>query len=366
MSRNQAFEFKAEPTALSSNYKPLYRPRFSNVMHDQRVIRGKTINNPKLDERLVEMTKRQLYRREPDDQFDPSEILTPRPPEGKSYATTMTDPIYEALDTSSNYNNVKIQTDPALNVPITIKYNIRKTGVDSSTQVVEEDLKYVYNPKKLDSVVRVLLNKILEESRMEVLEENEFLAMQNAKNVFRQQKMKLLNQVQRIEQKEQRIAEEKQRRVVESQNANENAVWAHKKLVSRLFAKNVIEHAQKKSFSFLENRNTYFEQRYSNLYLKFLPWFFDNIEFGINKSQEIRTGLADTIEHLESHLLEKHNSVVRDHKMAIYKKIMNKTNITIDTRQRELNRDFSLPEDMEDLENKSDTIKEIRRHNTLN
>lgn len=366
MNRNPAFEFKAEPTTLSSSYKPLYRPRFNNVMHDQHIIRGKTINNPKLTERLTDMAKRQLYRNETEEKFDPTEILTPRPPLGRSYAAVMTDPIYETLDVPTNFNNVKIQTDPALNVPITIKYNIRKTGVDSSTQVQEEDLKYVYNPKNLNTVVRVILNKVLEESRMEVLEENEFLAMQNAKNAFRQQKMKLLNQVQRIEQKEQRLKEEKQRRVVESRNATENTIMAHKKLVSRLFAKYVIGHTHKKTFAFFDNRDEFFERRYTDLHLKFVPSFLDSIEYSINRSNDVKTRLIETIDLLNAQVVNNHLLVVEERKTKMYQALMEKNDTMIDSRIKELNRNFSLPDDVSDFMDLRDKVKDIRRTNTLN
>ena len=321
MIEKHSYRFKAKPMLLSSKFKPLKKKNYQNLMHDDSIIRGKTINNPKLQERITKLNIQKEYRKHyKEEEFDPEEILTPRTVPGRVNANTMTDHVYEILDNSENLVDAKIQTDPALNIPIVIKYNVKKTGVDSGTQISEEDLKHVYNPKKLDNIVRVILNKVLEESRMEVLEENEFKAMEHAKKTFRQQKMKLLNQVQRIEQKEKRLEEERDRRTKQAEKVKENDLMSHKKLVARLFSKSIVGHAEKRVFDFFNTQVDFFEQKTIVLNLKFIPDFLDNIDYNLVRSKEMKEQVLETIAFVNKKYVDKHNGCIRRRKYAIFEK----------------------------------------------
>lgn len=321
MTEKQAYRFKAKPMLLSSKFRPLKKKTYQNLMHDDSIIRGKTINNPKLQERIYKLNIEKQYNNQyREEEFDPEEILTPRTVPGRVNANTMTDHVYEILDRSEKLVDAKIQTDPALNIPIVIKYNVNKTGVDSGTQIDENDLKHVYNPKKLDNIVRVVLNKVLEESRMEVLEENEFKAMEHAKKTFRQQKMKLLNQVQRIEQKEKRLEEERDRRVVQAEKVKENDLLSHKKLVARLFSKSIVGHAEKRVFEFFHNQVDFFEQKTAVLNLKYIPDFLDNIDYNLIRSKEMKEQVLETIAFVNKKYVDRHNGSIRRRKYALFER----------------------------------------------
>ena len=60
--------------------------------------------------------------------------------------------------------------------------------MDQAIQVEEEDCLIDFD-FQIQSVLRVLMNKILEESRFELLEELEVINMASQREVFRQKKM---------------------------------------------------------------------------------------------------------------------------------------------------------------------------------
>eukprot|EP00966_Prymnesium_polylepis_P069710 1620830-Prymnesium_polylepis.1 len=86
-----------------------------------------------------------------------------------------------------------------------------KTGVDVSTQIYDGDL-FDFDAE-VEPILEVLVGKTLEQSMMEVMEEEELANMRTHQEHFEQIRNTELAETQRLEEAEKRRTEEKQRRV---------------------------------------------------------------------------------------------------------------------------------------------------------
>ena len=86
-----------------------------------------------------------------------------------------------------------------------------KTGVDVETQIYEGDL-FDFD-MEVEPILEVLVGKTLEQSMMEVMEEEELANMRAHQEHFEQIRNAELAETQRLEEAEKRRSQEKERRV---------------------------------------------------------------------------------------------------------------------------------------------------------
>lgn len=139
-----------------------------------------------------------------------------------------TEPILEHLTDKPDMRENETQTDLLLNKP---PVTYKKKFVDDSvrhqtTQILAEDNLIDFNVE-VEPILSVLLTKLLEQSRMEVLEEEEMRIAKEQKRSFEQIKVSELAEVQRLEANEKRLEEEmvslaKNR---EEENCNQSSLW---------------------------------------------------------------------------------------------------------------------------------------------
>ena len=193
----------------------------NNIMFDRRVVRGNTYaaqvvtqNAHREVERLRTENERTLKhetrcRRK-------GELGSPAaPPAVKSRANieAQTDTFLEELSDRPIEMQIATQTESFMDRPPSPLFIPSKTGVDKETEIPPGDL---FNfDLEVKPVLEVLVGKTLRSSMLEVVEEEELIAIQRRQREFEQMRNAEFIEVQRLDAEASRRFAEKQRRVAQ-------------------------------------------------------------------------------------------------------------------------------------------------------
>ena len=170
--------------------------------------------------------------------------------------------------------------------PKTPLYKSKKPQKDKSTQILRNDKILFDFENMVESILEVMVAKVLEISKIEIFEEN-FLAKKNfEEKKFRRKRNAEILKTQRMVDRNERYLQEKERRVLENQIYYENLKKVHRKMYSRNFVKKmlffgleeeVLENLEgKKCFGFCKNElvkvlvNCEYKRKSEDIVLKFL------------------------------------------------------------------------------------------------
>ncbi len=130
----------------------------------------------------------------------------PEPGPGRSHFSVNTEPVNIKIKPRPITFNIEVQTDEYIDRPQTPLFWPEKTGVDVFTQIEDGEL---FNfDEEVEPILNCLLSKILEQSRMEVLEEEEIKDMKVKQRYFEEIRNRELMEVQRLEDAEKRKFDE--------------------------------------------------------------------------------------------------------------------------------------------------------------
>ena len=135
---------------------------------------------------------------------------TPPPQRGREHIEIQTEEYIEHLTDKPPEYEIETQTDFYIDRPLPRLFVPKKTGTDRETQIYQGDL-FDFD-EEVDQILEVLVNKSLEQSRMEVLEEEELKKLKAEHQRYEQRRFAELAEVQRLEAKERRQVEELERR----------------------------------------------------------------------------------------------------------------------------------------------------------
>lgn len=121
------------------------------------------------------------------------------------------------------------------------------------------------------------MNKILEESRFELLEELEVINMASQRETFRQKKMIQLNQVQRQLTALERERNEVQRREEQQALFKLKRRKMHEKLVARTLAKKMVQTVNLASLNFMDDKSLFFDMKNLKFYQDLLPQMYEGV-----------------------------------------------------------------------------------------
>lgn len=145
--------------------------------------------------------------------------------------------------------DIDTQTDPFIDRPPSPHYIPQKTGVDKETQILEGEL---FNfDLEVEPILEVLVGKTLEQSMMEVLEEEELANMRAHQQKFEQLRNAELAETQRMEAAEKRRVDEKERRKAQERARVQKEQQAKEKLAARSFAQEYLRGLQSSVFGSL-------------------------------------------------------------------------------------------------------------------
>lgn len=152
---------------------------------------------------------------------------TPEPKDKHQNIPIQTSPEKVELVDKPPDREVDAQTDFYIDRPPTPRFIPTKTGQDRETQI--EDGELFDFDVEVEPILQVIVGKTLEQSRMEVLEEEELEAMRSHAREFERLRDAQLIETQRMESEEKRRADEIDRRKLEAKIVFEQKKIAHQK-----------------------------------------------------------------------------------------------------------------------------------------
>lgn len=200
---------------------------------------------------------------------------TPNPVEGRKHIDVQTEQYLEELTDRPVEVEIDTQTDAFMDqlpAPIFIPM---KTGVDVETQIYDGDL-FDFDAE-VEPILEVLVGKTLEQSMMEVMEEEELANMRTHQEHFEQIRNTELAETQRLEEAEKRRTEEKQRRVEQEKQRVKQEQDVTEKVAARTFTKGFLSQLQSQVVQNLADAGFFFDPLETEVTNNFIPWLMDSM-----------------------------------------------------------------------------------------
>ncbi|XP_012502264.1 PREDICTED: radial spoke head protein 3 homolog [Propithecus coquereli] len=270
--------------------------RYGNIMYDRRVIRGNTYAlqtgqlpgqpDPLELQRQQQAKRRALARKRAQEQLRPR---TPEPVEGRKHMDVQTELYLEEIADRIIEVDMECQTDAFLDRPSTPLFIPAKTGKDVDTQILEGEL---FNfDLEVKPMLDVLVGKTIEQSLLEVMEEEELANLQAMQYAYEEIQNIELAEVQRLEEQERRHREEKERRKHQQWEIVNKHKETSQKIAARAFAQRYLADLLPSVFSSLRDSGYFYDPIERDIEIGFLPWLMNEVEKTMEYSMVGRTVL---------------------------------------------------------------------------
>merc|ERR1712159_467012 len=275
-----AYQFASEPRAVAPRAKFREPESISNanIMWDRRVVRGNTyaaqiVATAAPD--VVQQLQRDVQDQTHPKQRDANEFRapTPEPVQGRHHIDVQTDAYLEEVSDKVPEHDVDTQTDEFLDRPASPLFIPIKTGVDKETQIMEGDL-FDFE-LEVEPFLDVLVGKTLEQSMMEVMEEEELAELRAHQEEFVQLRNAELAETQRMEEAERRKFEEKERRLAEERERVAKEKVLKEKISAAAFAKNYMGGIESAVLERLSKMAYFYDPVEREVETDFMPWIVD-------------------------------------------------------------------------------------------
>ena len=162
-----------------------------------------------------------------------------------------------------------VQTDPLPEPPVPVLIWPEKTGIDVETQVNDGDL---FNfTQEVKPLVSIIVSKTLEDSRREVLEEEEIKVMKEQQEKYKKYNEEEENRIKEIEKDENEKYEEMRKKNENKKERIEMTKKFQRKLYSRIKGKQYIKKILSETHTFLHERGLYKTSDANDFYTDLLP-----------------------------------------------------------------------------------------------
>merc|ERR1711976_137033 len=260
-------------------------------MYDKRIVRGNTYAQHTLPasaqpdpieiQRQQEARRRAIAKKRAKQQLRPK---SPEPVEGRKHIDVQTELYLEELSDRMEEADVETQTDAFLDRPPSPLFVPAKTGVDIATQILEGDL-FDFDVE-VKPILEVLVGKTVEQSLLEVMEEEELANLRAQQRAFEEMRNAELVEQQRLEEQERRHREEKERRMKQQREILRKERETSDKIAARAFAQSYLADLVPYVFGTLSDNGYFYDPVERDVEEGFLPWLMDRVEEQINKQVE--------------------------------------------------------------------------------
>jgi len=245
-------------------------------MWDRRVVRGNTYAAQIVATAAPDVV--QQLQKDVQDQNRPKQggttaefrAPTPEAVQGRHHIDVQTDAYLEEVSDKVPEHEVETQTDEFLDRPASPMFIPIKTGVDKETQILEGDL-FDFE-LEVEPILDVLVGKTLEQSMMEVMEEEELAELRAHQEEFVQLRNAELAETQRMEEAERRKFEEKERRLKQERERLEREQVLKEKVAAAAFAKNYMSGIESSVLDRLSKMAYFYDPIEREVETDFMPW----------------------------------------------------------------------------------------------
>lgn len=164
----------------------------------------------------------------------------------------------EELTDRVEETEIATQTDAFLDRPPSPLFIPPKTGVDATTQI--EDGELFDFDQEVKPILEVLIGKTMEQSLMEVMEEEELDRLRDHQREFEELRSAELAEVQRMEEQARRREEEKDKRMAEQRQAVLAQKATAEKIAARAFAQSYLSDLVPSVFTSLNEGGFFFDR----------------------------------------------------------------------------------------------------------
>ncbi|KAM9233482.1 radial spoke head protein 3 homolog isoform 1-T3 [Dugong dugon] len=269
---------------------------FGNIMYDRRVIRGNTYAlqtlplaghpDPVELQRQQQAKRRALARKRAREQLRPR---TPEPVEGRKHVDVQTELYLEEIADRIIEVDMECQTDAFLDRPPTPLFIPAKTGKDMATQILEGEL-FDFD-LEVKPMLEVLVGKTIEQSLLEVMEEEELAHLRANQYAYEELRNIELAEVQRLEEQERRHREEKERRKQQQWEIAHKHMETTQKIAARAFAQRFLADLLPSVFGSLRDGGYFYDPVERDIEMRFLPWLMNEVDKTMEHSMVGRTVL---------------------------------------------------------------------------
>lgn len=295
------YTFASQPRAVQQRKKyrdPLQNAaegssNYGNIMYDRRIVRGNTYAQHTLPahaqpdpieiQRQQENRRRAIARKRAKDQLRPR---SPDPVEGRKHIDVQTELYLEELSDRVEEADVECQTDAFLDRPPSPLFVPAKTGVDIATQILEGDL-FDFDVE-VKPILEVIVGKTIEQSLLEVMEEEELANLRKQQREFEELRNAELVEQQRLEEQERRHREEKERRMKQQREVLRKEKETADKIAARAFAQSYLADLVPSVFGTLSDNGYFFDPIERDVEQGFLPWLMDQVEDQLVRNEQGR------------------------------------------------------------------------------
>jgi hypothetical protein len=219
-------------------------------------------------------------------------VMTPQPVEGRKHIEIQTEKYLEEVTDLVSECEAYTQTDPFMDRPESPVFLPAKSGIDVAVQIEEDLFNFDF---EVDPILEVLIGKTLEQSMLEVMQEEEMQNIAEAQRQFEQVRNERLNETQRLEAEERRRNEEKDRRKQQERERLQREHQVKEKLSSRSFAKSFLSNLETNVFNSLEQQGFFYDVVHREVETGFMPWLVSVVQDKVEEKKKVRVVVDDLI-----------------------------------------------------------------------
>ncbi len=292
-------------TKYRSNSRMSHSGATGNLMYDRRVMRGNTYGGivvPGGPSAGGGQGGGASSRRKRERKYIPpttDSIFNIRPEVERREGIDLTEFLISKEDAAGDRRveaHVESQTDALNDLPPPAPFVPRKTGVDATTQIEPEDNLFKFD-LEVEPILEVLVGKTLEQSLLEVQEEEELSHLRARKEALYTEKAQEEARIRGMEQEEQAKWEEKERyRLAEAARVEREGVLEKKVWASYMSKTYVKDDFVEKVFDSLEGDGVFRDPVRRGVEEQFMPWVLQTVGGNLDRVAQSRRLVDSALE----------------------------------------------------------------------
>ncbi|XP_026174702.1 radial spoke head protein 3 homolog [Mastacembelus armatus] len=306
-SPNGTYTFSSRPRPVENRSKFRDTPseqtqsNYGNIMYDRRVVRGNTYAQHIIPttalpddaeiQRQQEVRRRTIARKRAREQF---RSRTPEAVQGRKHTDVQTELYLEELSDVIEATDIECQTDAFLDKPATPLFIPAKSGKDVETQIEEGEL-FDFD-REVQPVLEVLVGKTIEQSLLEVMEEEELACLRAQQRAFQELRNNELAEVQRLQEQERRHSQEKERRIAQQKEVLKKEQETAEKIAARAYTQQYLADLLPAVFTSLRTHGYFYDPVEKDIETNFFPWLMAEVNKTLER-RNIARELLDNIIH---------------------------------------------------------------------